>query len=119
MRLRIFMAAAVACIGAGPALAGDAARGEQIFKVCAACHGDKPDDVGPSLVGVVGRVAGSRDDFRYSGPMSRAGFVWDAAKLVAFIHEPRSVVPGTRMPFDGLADPRDADDVVAYLATRK
>jgi cytochrome c2 len=28
-------------------------------------------------------------------------------------------VPGTRMPFDGLSNPKDVDDVVAYLATLK
>ncbi len=102
-----------------PAFAGDAARGQETFKACAACHGDRPGDLGPSLIGVVGRVAGTREDFRYSGPMARAGFVWDEAHLGAFIHNPRSVVAGTRMPFDGLADDRDVEDVVAYLASRK
>jgi cytochrome c len=117
--MRAFAIVSMLVASCASARAGDPARGQDVFKACAACHGDKPGDLGPSLIGVVGRVAGSRDDFRYSGPMSRAGFVWDEERLVAFVVDPRSVVPGTRMPFDGLADPRDAQDVVAYLASRK
>ena len=119
MILRAFFGFLPLVLTAYPALAGDPGRGQEVFKACAACHGDKPGDLGPSLIGVVGRAAGSRDDFRYSGPMARAGFIWDEAKLVAFVRDPRAVVPGTRMPFDGLADARDADDVVAGLASRK
>ncbi len=116
----IFAAAIIAGVAlAGAASAGDAARGQEVFKACAACHGERPGDLGPSLVGVVGRKAGSLEDFRYSGPMSRAGWTWDEAKLAAFIHDPQGVVKGTKMPFDGLAGDRDVEDVIAYLASRK
>ena len=42
--------------------AGDAAKGETVFKKCTACHSvDQPakNGIGPSLLGVVGRKAGS------------------------------------------------------------
>jgi cytochrome c len=118
MRRRHWISFAL-CLFHPPAWAADVVRGAEVFQACIACHGDHPGDLGPSLIGVVGRKAGSRDDFRYSGPMSRADFSWDTGKLREFIHDPLSVVKGTRMPFGGLADDRDVDDLVAFLASRQ
>jgi cytochrome c len=120
MRSAIFVLAlgAVAAV-AQPAAAADVEHGRQLFVACAACHGDRPDALGPSLKGVVGRKAGGREDFRYSGPMKRAGFTWDAANLREYLADPQAKVRGNRMPFSGLSDPKDLDDVVAYLATLK
>lgn len=117
--MRHFAAGLLALGIAGPAAAGDAARGRDVFKVCIACHSDRPGDLGPSLIGVVGRKAAALDDYRYSGPMARAGFVWDEARLREFLRDPQSLVKGTRMPFDGLGEDADIDDVIAYLASRK
>ncbi|HUI95025.1 MAG TPA: c-type cytochrome [Xanthobacteraceae bacterium] len=99
--------------------AADLAHGRQVFAACAACHTEKPDAIGPSLKGVVGRKSAALDDFRYSGPMRRAKLIWDAATLRQFVANPQAKVPGTRMPFEGLSDPKDVEDVVAYLATLK
>ena len=107
-----------AIAGATASIAADAARGKDVFAACAACHTEKADAVGPSLKGVVGRKSAALEDFRYSNPMKRAGFVWDAANLKAYIGDPQSKVPGNRMPFGGLP-PADIDDVLAYLATLK
>jgi cytochrome c len=98
-----------------PAAAADAAHGKVVFQTCAACHTDKPDAIGPSLRGVYGRKAGSLEDFRYSNAMLRANFVWNEANLRAYIKDPQVKVPGNRMPFGGLDDPKDIDDVIAYL----
>jgi cytochrome c len=120
MRSAFFVLAfgAVAAL-AMPAAAADAEHGRQLFVACAACHGDRPDALGPSLKGVVGRKAGGREDFRYSNPMKRAGFTWDETSLREYLADPQAKVKGNRMPFSGLADPKDIDDVVAYLATLK
>jgi cytochrome c len=99
--------------------AADLDHGKQVFAACAACHTEKPDAIGPSLKGVVGRKSGALDDFRYSGPMRRANLVWDEVTLRQFVANPQAKVPGTRMPFDGLSGEKDVDDVVAYLATLK
>jgi cytochrome c len=104
---------------ASAALAADADHGKQVFQACAACHSDKPDALGPSLVGVIGRKAGSRDDFRYSNAMMRAGFNWDAGNLRQYLADPQAKVKGNRMPFSGLNDPKDVDDVIAYIETMK
>jgi cytochrome c len=97
------------------ASAADAAHGKIVFQTCAACHTDKPGAIGPSLRGVFGRQAGSRDDFRYSNAMLHAGFVWDEANLRAYIKDPQAKVKGNRMPFGGLSSDTDIDDVIAYL----
>jgi cytochrome c len=99
------------------ALAADAEHGKQLFQACAACHTDRPDALGPSLKGVVGRKSAALEDFRYSNPMKRANLVWDEENLRAYIGNPQAKVPGNRMPFAGLHDPKDVDDVITYLKT--
>jgi cytochrome c len=111
--------AASATLAAAPstAQAADAAHGKQVFAACAACHSDKPDAIGPSLRGVYGRKSGSLEDFRYSNAMMRANLTWNDDNLRAYIKDPQAKVPGNRMPFGGLQDEKDADDVIAYLKT--
>ncbi len=117
---RTFVAAgAAAIILSFQVHAADLEHGKQVFDACAACHTEKPDAIGPSLKGVVGRKSAALSDFRYSGPMRRANLVWDELTLRQFVANPQAKVAGTRMPFDGLSDPKDVDDVVAYLATLK
>jgi cytochrome c len=104
---------------AGPAAAADANHGKVLFETCAACHADRADALGPSLRGVVGRRSASLDGFRYSNPMKRANLVWDEDNLRAYISDPQGKVKGNRMPYGGMSDPKDVDDVVAYLETLK
>jgi cytochrome c len=109
--------AAALCGAASAASAADAARGKQLFAACAACHSDKPDAIGPTLRGIVGRKSGSVPDFHYSTAMQRANLTWDETNLRAYIKDPQARVKGNRMPFGGLNDPADVDDVIAYLKT--
>jgi cytochrome c len=104
---------------AGPAAGADAGHGKVLFETCAACHSDRVDALGPSLRGVIGRRSASLDGFRYSGPMQRANLVWDEENLRAYIKDPQAKVKGNRMPFGGMSDPKDVDDVIAYLETLK
>jgi len=115
----LLAAALLAALLAAPAGAANLEHGKELFHACAACHTDKPDALGPSLKGVVGRKSAALDDFRYSGPMRRANLVWDEANLRQFIADPQAKVAGNRMPFGGLHEAADVDDVVAYLATLK
>ena len=122
--IRLLLAAALAA-AAGSAWSdsawadGDAARGEKKFEECQACHSldRNAESVGPSLYGVFERKAGSGTDFRYSPAMKRSGLTWDEASLRAYITDPQGQVKGNRMPFAGIKQPSDADDVVAYLKT--
>ncbi len=50
---------------------------------------------------------------RCGGP----NLVWNDANLKAYILDPQATVKGNRMPFGGLREGRDVDDIVAYLKT--
>ena len=115
------MCAVLACgVGAGAVEAADPVHGKVIFEACAACHtlydDEAGDALGPTLDGVLGRTAGTRDDFRYSPVMRRSGIVWTLETLNAFITDPTRYVRGSRMSFDGVPDEGDRADVMAYLA---
>lgn len=100
-----------------PAVAADVAHGQKVYQVCAACHTERPDAIGPSLKGIVGRHSAALEDFRYSNPMRRANLVWTEDNLRAYIANPQEKVRGNRMPYGGLTDPKDMDDLLAYLQT--
>ena len=93
------------------------ARGQQRFTECAACHSIAPgsNNVGPSLVGIFGRPAGSLTDFRYSNAMRKSGITWSAQELDAFLADPQKRVPANRMPYAGLTDAAARADLIAYL----
>jgi cytochrome c len=102
-----------------PAAAADADHGKALYQACAACHTEKPDAIGPNLKGVFGRKSAALDDYRYSNPMKRANLTWDAVNLRDYIIDPQAVVKGNRMPFAGVRNPTDAEDLVAFLKDYK
>ncbi|MSP94524.1 MAG: c-type cytochrome [Alphaproteobacteria bacterium] len=112
-------AAACALLLAAPAFAADANHGKTLFTACFACHTERPDALGPSLKGVVGRKAAWLQDFRYSPAMTRSGLTWTEANLKDYLRDPQGKVKGNRMPFSGYPNATDVDDVVAYLVTLK
>ena len=101
------------------ASAADANRGKDLFLACAACHTEKADALGPSLKGIVGRKAASLQDFRYSPAMTRSNITWTEAKLREYLMDPQGTVKGNRMPFSGMTNRADVDDLIAHLATLK
>lgn len=112
--------AALCAAGLGspiPAGAADQARGEILFQKCHACHSMRPESgaLGPSLSGFFGRKAGSQEQFRYSPAMRRSDVVWDDATLDQFLAEPQTLIRGNRMPFAGMPEKSDRDDLIAYL----
>ncbi len=102
---------ALAAHAAGP----DAARGEQLYARCAACHALAYDRVGPRHCGLLGRRAGSVAGFDYSPAMKQSGLVWNEQTLKRFLARPLTMVPGSTMTYDGIPEARDRDDLVAYL----
>jgi cytochrome c len=102
-------------LGGGTAAAADAEHGKELYAACAACHSERPDALGPSLKSVYGRKSAALEDYRYSGPMKRANLVWDDDNLRAYIVDPQGKIKGNRMPFGGVNNPKDVDDIVAYL----
>ena len=105
--LRVYAAAAaVSMLLAHGACAHDATNGRALYAACAPCHGAAAvgTEFGPTLVGIVGRPAGARDDFRYSRALRNANVVWDESTLDAFLADPQGFIFGTRMAFAGIPD---------------
>lgn len=103
--------------------AGDAAKGEKVFKKCAACHAvgeGAKHKVGPELNDLIGRTAGSLEDYKYSKAMKEAGaggLVWNNETLAEYLHKPKAMVKGTKMAFAGLKKDKDIANILAYLDT--
>ena len=113
-------AVALLLVSTAPAALADAGRGEDVFDAnCEACHSVLPgkNKVGPSLGGVVGRLAGTAPNYAYSDAMRSCGITWQRDKLEALITKPKAVVPGCKMQFEGLPDAKDRADLIDYLAT--
>ena len=113
----------VLVLGAGifaiaPGYAQDAASGEKIFAQCKTCHqiGENARNaVGPVLNGLFGRKAGMIEGYSYSSANKKSGITWDEATFREYIKDPKAKIPGTKMTFPGLKDPKQIDDIVAYL----
>ena len=96
----------------------DPAKGQKVFKKCAACHtvdeGGK-NKVGPNLWNIVNRTIASHEGFSYSDAMAAQEGVWDWERLNAFVSDPKGTVPGNKMAFKGVSKDGDRADVLAYL----
>lgn len=116
----IQLAAAAALVALSSSVAhadGDPDKGKKLFARCSACHATSDQNkVGPGLVNVAGRSAGTVTGYNYSAAMRGSGLIWDDATLDSFLKAPQATVKGTRM---NLALPKDQDraDVIAYLKT--
>jgi cytochrome c len=104
------------------AAAGDPSAGEVVFRSqCAICHSPKPgrNMIGPSLFGLIGRRTGSVAGYSYSVANKNSNITWTPTMLDSYLQAPRAVIPGTKMPYGGLADATKRGDLIAYLATLK
>ena len=98
--------------------AGDAAKGEKVYKKCKSCHlvDKEKHKTGPHLVNLFGRTAGSVEGYKkYSKAMKASGIVWDETTLDSYLAAPKKYVKGTRMAFAGLKKEKDRANVIAYL----
>ncbi len=124
--IRLFVLIALLATPAAHAdgIKGNAANGKKLFmgNTCPTCHSViKEDDlkIGPNLVGVAGRKAGTTKSLM--GPtanLTKYGVIWSAETLDEFLANPNAKAPGTPM-IGMLTDPQQRADVIAYLATLK
>jgi len=120
MRKIFMLTSLLVMITLTPAVAGDVDAGEKVFKKCKACHlvDQEKNKVGPHLVNVFGRTAGSLESFsKYSNALKDSGIVWNDDTLNGFLEKPKAYVKGTKMAFGGLKKEEDRLNVVAYLKT--
>jgi cytochrome c len=102
----------------------DAAAGQATFAKCQACHNNAnggPNQIGPNLFGVVGRPTASHPGFAYSDAMkahAKDSANWTYDQLFQFLKGPQNWVPGTKMTFAGVKDPKDRINLIAYLRTQ-
>jgi cytochrome c len=112
---------AAAALAAPPAMAQQPAPPGD-FAVCSACHESTAKagpSLGPNLFGIGGRKAGGAADYDYSDAMKKAGTIWSADTLTAFILDPAKAVPGNKMDYPGASDAATAKAIADYLMTLK
>jgi cytochrome c len=102
--------------------AADAAKGEQVFKKCTACHTINKggaNGTGPNLWGVVGAAIGKHAaGFPYSPALAGKGGNWDWESLNHWVKSPREFAPGTKMTFAGIGKGEERANLIAYLNTQ-
>ncbi len=110
--------AAILAAMPAPYNTADLANGRQAFQLCSACHTaieGGANMTGPNLYGVFGRKTASAVDYKYSPVLKAAGWIWTPAQLDKWLASPQTTLPGTKMAFVGLKDPKTRTDVIAYL----
>lgn len=99
----------------------DPAKGEMVFKKCAACHTDTQggaNSIGPNLWGVVGdHIAEGRGGFAFSDALKKHGGNWSFDSLNEWLTNPRKFADGTKMTFAGLDSAEDRANVIVFLNT--
>ncbi len=100
---------------------GDMAHGEKVFKKCSACHmiaADGKNMIGPNLWGVIGRTAGSVNDYKYSKAMVAYGKEWTFEEMNGYLIKPQAFIKGTKMAFAGLRKEKDRASVILYMNSK-
>ncbi|MEP2979059.1 MAG: cytochrome c family protein [Lentilitoribacter sp.] len=117
MKMTLLALGALLAISTQAMAEGDVAKGEKVFKKCAACHTleEGKNKVGPSLYGVFGRAAGTLEDYKYSKAMIGSGIVWDDENMDGYLKKPRAFLKGTKMAFAGLKKDGQRADLIAFL----
>ena len=96
-------------------------QGKTLYQQCKRCHqvGDGARNrIGPHLNALFGRTAGSLEGFKFSPAMKNAGsngLVWEEESLDAFLRDPRSLVPKSRMIFTGMDMAEERLALLAWL----
>ena len=129
-------AAPVVSLSSSAVAAGDAEKGEKVFRRCSTCHMVGPNarnKIGPVLNNVFGRTAGTAEDYKYSTIIKNAGeagLVWTPELVAAYLPDPNKFLVDflkdagqadkakgrTKMSFR-LSKEGEIADVIAYLQT--
>lgn len=127
LRLSREDAARLSAPGQLEALAEVYDRGARVFGKCVICHalreGASTRRFGPTLDGILNAQVAGKDAggnrFRYSRVLRTMGeqdLDWTLPLLWAFVQDPATLAPETRMPFPGLKSEQDTHALLHYLA---
>jgi cytochrome c len=114
---RVALALIIISAAAPVLAAGDPAAGQKVFNKCKTCHeaDQAKNKVGPNLVGLFGRKAGSVADFKYSDAMKNSNVVWTETTVAQYVKQPKEFIAGNKMVFPGLKSDQEVADLIAYL----
>jgi cytochrome c len=96
----------------------DLAAGERMTRQCTSCHGFDQgggNKVGPNLWDIVGAPKSAADGYNYSNAFQELEGDWTYENLNAFLYNPNSYAPGTKMSYRGIADDEDRANLIAYM----
>jgi cytochrome c len=99
-------------------VSANADAGQNAMRQCATCHSWKKGGgnlVGPNLYGVVGRDIGKESGFSYSKAVGDKGGKWTFDDLYEWIKNPKGFIPGNKMVFAGVKNPKERADIIAFL----
>ncbi|MBB6251527.1 c-type cytochrome [Nitrospirillum iridis] len=119
--IRVLVVAALSVLLPAAGRAADAARGADLFdNYCSECHTTRAGGgsrSAPNLFELMGRRTGAVEGFAYSDANRNAGWVWSPDTLDPYLTAPKTAMPGTVMKFQGVKDPGERADLIAFLAT--
>lgn len=96
----------------------DVAKGEAVFKKCAACHTiaqGGANGIGPNLWAALGKPHGHVAGFAYSDALKSVPGNWDWEGMDKWLSNPKKYAPGTKMTFAGLGNPEERANLILYL----
>jgi cytochrome c len=96
----------------------DIAKGEAVFKKCAACHTiaqGGANGIGPNLWASMGKPHGHVAGFAYSDALKSIPGNWDWEGMDKWLANPKKYAPGTKMTFAGLGNPEERANLILYL----
>lgn len=103
----------------------DPVKGAQVAAKCKACHTFEQggaNRTGPNLFGIAGAPVEHVAGFAYSSALTAYKAThptWTDENLMAFLENPKQEVPGTKMQFNGVRNPQERADLLAWLKTLK
>jgi cytochrome c len=102
---------------------GDPAAGQAVFdQKCASCHSVAADLshglLGPNLVGVVGRTAGTVAGWDFSAALKDSKVVWTEENLNKWLNDTTTFVPMAEMDLK-VPNRIEREDVISYLKSLK
>ncbi len=93
--------------------------GAKLYLKCARCHSLSAEGVrrsGPHFANLLGRKAGSLENYKYSKALTGAEFEWNEQALFdLFDKGPDKYLPGTKMPVQRVTDKKQLQQLIAYL----
>ncbi len=102
---------------------GDPAAGQAVFEQkCSSCHSVSADLthglLGPNLVGVVGRTAGTVAGWDFSPALKDSKVIWTEENLNKWLTDTTAFVPMAQMDLK-VPNRIEREDVISYLKTLK